>query len=126
MCRIIGFGLRGHLLLLLAQGLAGLAPSLVYSRWVLGDPRLLARIILNGKVQENLSMPPWKAALDDEAIAGVLTFVRRSWGHDADPILPDTVATARADSVTRDQPWTDPDLEELMQTLGPLRRARKQ
>ena len=31
-------------------------------------------------------MPPWKAALNDEAIAGVLTFVRRSWGHDADPV----------------------------------------
>ena len=29
------------------QGLAGLAPSLVYSRWVLGDPRVLARIVLN-------------------------------------------------------------------------------
>jgi glucose/arabinose dehydrogenase/mono/diheme cytochrome c family protein len=101
------------------QGLAGLAPSLLYSRWVLGDPRILARIVLNGKVQENLTMPPWKAALNDEAIAGVLTFVRRSWGHDADPIPVATVAEARAAIATREEPWSDADLVELIQSLGP-------
>jgi mono/diheme cytochrome c family protein len=103
------------------QGLAGLAPSLVYSRWVLGDPRVLARIVLNGKVQENMTMPPWKAALNDEAIAGVLTFVRRSWGHDADPITPAIIAAARADVGTRETPWSDADLEELMQSLPRMR-----
>jgi mono/diheme cytochrome c family protein len=40
------------------QGLAGHAPSFVYSRWMVGDPRVLARIVLNGKVQENMTMPP--------------------------------------------------------------------
>jgi mono/diheme cytochrome c family protein len=100
------------------QGLAGLAPSLVYSRWVLGDPRVLARIVLCGKAQENLTMPPWKAALSDEAIAGVLTFVRRSWGQEADPVTVATVAEARAATAKRDTPWTDADLEELQQSLG--------
>jgi glucose/arabinose dehydrogenase/mono/diheme cytochrome c family protein len=101
------------------QGLAGLAPPLIYSRWVLGDPRVLARIVLNGKVQDNLTMPPWKAALDDRAIAAVLTFVRRSWGHDADPVPVAVVAEARRDTAKREEPWSDPDLEELLQTLGP-------
>ncbi|MEY2880911.1 MAG: hypothetical protein RLZZ15_3291 [Verrucomicrobiota bacterium] len=104
------------------QGLAGLAPSLLYSRWVLGDPRVLARIVLNGKVQANLSMPPWKAALTDEAIAGTLTFIRRSWGHDADPVTPGLVTTAREESAGREEPWSEPDLENLLQTLAPPRR----
>jgi mono/diheme cytochrome c family protein len=104
------------------QGLAGLAPSLVYSRWVLGDPRILARIVLNGKVQENMVMPPWKAALDDESVAGVLTFVRRSWGHDADPVSPVVVTEARKETASRDEPFTDADLEELAQALGPVKK----
>ncbi len=103
------------------QGLAGLAPSLLYSRWVLGDSRVLARIVLCGKVQENLTMPPWKAALNDEAIAGVLTFIRRSWGQDADPVTVATVTEARAETAKRDEPWSDADLQELVQSLGPVR-----
>jgi mono/diheme cytochrome c family protein/glucose/arabinose dehydrogenase len=104
------------------QGLAGLAPSLVYSRWVLGDPRILSRIVLNGKVQENLVMPPWKAALDDENIAAVLTFIRRSWGHQADPVSPASVTEARAATTTRSEPYSDADLQELAQELGPVRK----
>src|SRR6185369_14196106 len=106
------------------QGQPGLAPSLVYSRWVLGDPRVLARIVLNGKIQENLVMPPWKAALDDDSVASVLTFIRRSWGHDADPVTPSVAAEARLATKTRDEPFSDADLEELAQALGPVRRNR--
>jgi mono/diheme cytochrome c family protein len=106
------------------QGQPGLAPSLVYSRWVLGDPRVLARVVLNGKIQENLVMPPWKAALDDEGVASVLTFIRRSWGHDADPVTPPVVAEARLATKSRDEPFSDADLEELVQALGPPPRAR--
>jgi glucose/arabinose dehydrogenase/mono/diheme cytochrome c family protein len=106
------------------QGQAGLAPSLIYSRWVLGDPRVLARIVLNGKIQENLVMPPWKAAFDDESVASVLTFLRRSWGHDADPITPPVVTEARLATKTRDEPFSDADLDELVQALGPLPRQR--
>jgi mono/diheme cytochrome c family protein len=103
------------------QGLAGLAPSLLYSRWVLGDSRVLSRIVLCGKAQENLIMPPWKAALNDEAIAGVLTFIRRSWGQDADPVTVATVTEARAATAKREEPWSDADLEELVQSLGPVK-----
>ncbi|WP_414661082.1 DUF7133 domain-containing protein [Horticoccus sp. 23ND18S-11] len=104
------------------QGLAGLAPSLIYSRWVLGDARILSRIVLNGKVQENLVMPPWKAALNDDGVAAVLTFIRRSWEHDADPVSPAVVAEARAATATRLEPFSDADLHELEQSLGRRRR----
>ncbi len=104
------------------QGQPGLAPSLLYSRWVVGDPRVLARIVLGGKITENLTMPPWKTALNDEAIAGVLTFIRRSWGHEADPVTVDVVATARRETANRQEPWTNADLDELAQSLAPARR----
>lgn len=101
------------------QGLPGLAPSLAESRWVPGDPRILARIVLNGKVQENLVMPPWKMLLTDEAIADALTFIRRSWGNDAEPVSFPIVAEARRETATREQPFSDYDLETLVLTLPP-------
>ncbi len=101
------------------QGLLGLAPSLVNSRWVQDDPRILARIVLNGKAQENLIMPPWKMMLNDGAIAEVLTFVRRSWGNEGDPVTAALVAEARRDTAAREQPLSDYDLETLVLTLPP-------
>lgn len=104
------------------QGLAGLAPSLVYSKWVLGDERLLARIVLNGKVQENLVMPPWKAALDDEKIAAILTYIRRAWGNEADPVPAASVSAVRGALTGREDPFTEADLQEIARTLRPSRR----
>jgi mono/diheme cytochrome c family protein len=100
------------------QGLPGLAPSLLYSKWVLGEPEILARIVLQGKVRENSVMPPWKAALNDEAIASVLTFLRRSWGHGAEPVKPEIVAAARAATARREEPFSDAELELLRETSG--------
>jgi mono/diheme cytochrome c family protein/glucose/arabinose dehydrogenase len=100
------------------QGLAGLAPPLVRSAIALGDPRVLARVVLNGKVRENLVMPPWKAALDDENLAAVLTYVRRAWGHEADPVSPAVVAEARAATADRNEPFSEADLQALVQSLA--------
>jgi glucose/arabinose dehydrogenase/mono/diheme cytochrome c family protein len=106
------------------QGLVGLAPPLVYSRWVLADERVLASIVLNGKSSDVLVMPTLKAALDDEAIANVLTFVRNSWGHAAGAVTPETVARMRTMTASREEPWNDADLAELVQTMGGGRRGR--
>ena len=100
------------------QGLGGIAPSLVHSNRVLGDPRILARIVLNGKMQENLVMPPWKEMLDDENIAAILTFIRRSWGHEAGPVAPEVVREARAATADRREPFSEADLAELTGSLG--------
>ncbi len=104
------------------QGLAGLAPSLVYSKWVLGDARLMARIVLNGKTTENLVMPPWKAALNDETVAALLTFIRRSWENDASAVTPQQVADVRKELAGREEPFTESELQELARTLRPSRR----
>lgn len=106
------------------QGLAGLAPPIVNSRWVLGDDRILARILLCGKVQENMIMPPLKA-LDDEALAGVLTFVRRSFGHEAAPVSPATIREQRAAVAGREEPLSNADLEKLLQEFSGNPAAKK-
>jgi mono/diheme cytochrome c family protein/glucose/arabinose dehydrogenase len=93
-------------------GLKGLAPSLVNSSWVAGDARALARIVLQGKSREGSVMPPL-AALDDESLAGALTFIRRSWGHGFDPVEPAVIARARAETAGRTEPWNDKQLTQF-------------
>lgn len=94
------------------EGLAGLAPQLLYSRYVLGSDRAVIRIVLSGKEREGRVMPPL-ASLDDESIASVLTFVRQSWGHNAPPISPATVTTVRKEIASREEPWTDEELAKF-------------
>lgn len=94
------------------KGMTGLAPALVNSRWVLGKDEVLARIVLHGKEEAPILMPPL-GALDDETIASVLTFVRHSWGHAASAVTPETVAAVRAATKGRDEPWKNEELEAL-------------
>ncbi len=94
------------------EGLAGLAPQLLYSRYVLGAERAVIRIVLSGKEREGRVMPPL-GALDDESIAGVLTYIRQSWGHNASPVSPTTVAEVRKEIAGREEPWTDEELQEF-------------
>jgi len=95
------------------EGLAGLAPQLLYSRYVLGSERAVIRIVLSGKEREGRVMPPL-GSLDDESIAGVLTYVRQSWGHNAPPVAPATVAAVRKEIAGREEPWTDEELGKLV------------
>lgn len=107
------------------QGMPGLAPPLVNSRWALGDERIAARIVLVGKANGNLTMPALRDALNDEAIAAALTYVRNSWGHTAGPVSPDVIAAARAAVAKQTEPFSEADLEALTLELGPPRRPRK-
>jgi mono/diheme cytochrome c family protein/glucose/arabinose dehydrogenase len=92
------------------EGLAGLAPQLLYSKYVLGNEGALIRIVLNGKEKEGLVMPPLVGALDDEAVAAALTYIRQSWGHNAPPVSPESVAKARAAVGKREEPWSEEEL----------------
>ena len=102
------------------QGFANFAPALAGSRWVQGDERILARIVLCGKVQGQYSMPPFRAPFDDEALAAVLTFIRNTWGNAAGPVSPAVLAEVRAATADR-QPmaFTDFELIELAQEYAP-------
>jgi len=110
------------------EGIAGLAPPLAGSDWVNGPPEWLARIILQGmtgpvEVQGQVFdgvMPPHGhlPALDDTTLAGLMTYLRRSWGNRADPVGTETVRAVRADSAHRDTPWTAADLRAISYDRG--------
>jgi mono/diheme cytochrome c family protein/glucose/arabinose dehydrogenase len=97
-------------------GYTGVAPALVGSRWVTGPEEAVIRIVLHGKEGESFGMPPL-AALDDETVAAILTYIRRSWGHGADPVKPEAVADVRAAEAGRDRPWSAGELERLVSHL---------
>jgi mono/diheme cytochrome c family protein len=94
------------------QGMKGLAPALAGSAWVNSSPEAVVRIVLNGKVDQ-LAMPPLGGALDNETVAAILTYVRKSWGNDASPISPDHVESIRRVVANRDEPWSDEELQPL-------------
>jgi mono/diheme cytochrome c family protein len=94
------------------QGQEGLAPSLVGSRWVIGGVDALTRIVLNGKTTGASTMPPLRS-LEDETIAAILTYIRRSWGHASNPISPAQVQAVRTQIEERHEPWTEAELEPM-------------
>jgi mono/diheme cytochrome c family protein len=99
--------------------MAGMAPSLRGSPWLLDDGLTAARIVLFGIegpiVVEgetwDLAMPA--VAGTDAELADALTYVRREWGHAADPVSASTLKELRAAAKGRTQPWTAAELEAL-------------
>lgn len=94
------------------EGMAGLAPPLVGSRWVNGGMDALVRIVLTGKTSGEMTMPPL-GALDDETIANILTYIRRAWGHRSDPVSATQVQWVRGQIENREEAWTDDELEPM-------------
>ncbi|MBI1369020.1 MAG: c-type cytochrome [Planctomycetes bacterium] len=105
------------------KGMAGLAPPLADSPIAEGPPERIARIVLNGlmgpvQVNEeewNLVMPGLRdnPLLDDEKIAAVMTYVRRTWDNDADPVPTKLVQDARKATEGRVEPWTFKELQKI-------------
>lgn len=101
-------------------GLDGLAPPLVDSEWVLGKPEVLSRIVLHGLAGPvkvggrsfNLAMPPLPQ-LTDEDVAGVLTYIRREWEHNASPVETKAVTAVREQNKGRMAMWTEQELKNL-------------
>ncbi|HEX6464844.1 MAG TPA: cytochrome c, partial [Vicinamibacterales bacterium] len=97
------------------RGQEKLAPPLVGSRFALITPDIPARILLNGKEGSIGLMPPIGSALNDEQIADVLTYVRREWGNEGSPVGPALVKRTRDATAARTRPWTDAELNALVQ-----------
>jgi mono/diheme cytochrome c family protein len=99
-------------------GLPNLAPPLAGSEWMSSPPERLARIVLQGLYGAidvngetwNLHMPGFASALEDEGIAGILTFVRRAWGNSASPVEPSIVSETRQQTASRMLAWTPQEL----------------
>jgi len=99
------------------RGLEGLAPPLADSEWVNGDPERIIKVVMHGlrgpiKVK-GLSYSydmPAAGFLSDEQIAGVLTYIRREWDHEASPVPLDLVQKIRAETKGRTDAWTEGEL----------------
>ena len=96
-----------------AAGPSLMAPSLVGSKVALGDPAVMALVIINGIQKEGTEylgmMAPLGAAFDDQKLADVMTFVRNSFDNKA------AAVTAEDAKKYREQ-WKD--------TVGPVSRAK--
>ena len=99
------------------KGLEGLAPPLADSEWVNGDPERIVKVVMHGLrgpikvkgVAYSYDMPA-AGFLSDEQIAGVLTYIRREWDHEASPVPLELVKKIRAETKGRTDAWTEPEL----------------
>ena len=96
------------------RGQERIAPSLVGSTLALAAPEIPARILLNGKEGPVGLMPPVGSVLNDDQIAGVLTYIRREWGQTGTPVDPGQVKVMRTQTATRTRPWTHDELMAMV------------
>ena len=106
-------------------GLPNMFPPLAGSDWLSAPkPDRIIRIVLhgitgpitiNGKPFSTPApmMPPQGAALSDQQIADVLTFVRSSWGNNASAVTPDQVKAIRDAEKARTAMWTEAELLKI-------------
>jgi mono/diheme cytochrome c family protein len=95
-------------------------PPLAGSDWVVGPPNRMIRIPLaglSGAVQVKgetwtLSMPAMGAALPDDDLAAVLSYMRQSWGNKASPITAEQIKAIRAEIGNR-QPFSADELQKI-------------
>jgi mono/diheme cytochrome c family protein len=98
------------------------APPFAGSEWVMGSPNRLIRIPLAGlggpitvhaqQYTFPTSMPAMGAALPEDDLAAVLSYMRSAWGNNAPPITPEEVKAVKTQVGNRSQPFTP---EEVMQ-----------
>ncbi len=77
-----------------SDGKGGIAPPLAGNALVTGDPQKVIHIVkdgLTGAVQVNGknyngTMPAWKGILSNADLAGVITYIRSSWGNKASAV----------------------------------------
>lgn len=108
--KLMEVGKASYLLCGACHGQAGeggpIAPPLAGSEWVTGPVSNLIKIQLRGMIGpitvagKEYDMPGGMAALSyqtDEQIAGVLTFIRNSFGNKASGVTPEQVAALRGE-----------------------------
>jgi mono/diheme cytochrome c family protein len=110
-------------------GAAGgtLAPSLAGSPRVLGDERATVAILLHGLqgevdgVDYGAPMVPMNSYSDAE-LAGVLTYIRNSFGNRAPAVAPEAVAARRTADAAHSNYWTLAELTGQIPALGVPRK----
>lgn len=107
------------------MGLPGMFPALAGSDWANAPkPDRVIRMVLhgfmgpitiNGKPFTTPAplMPPQGAALSDQQIADVLTYVRSSFGNNASAVKPDQVKATREAEKARTAMWTEVEILKI-------------
>ena len=108
------------------EGIIRVYPPLVGSEWVTGDPDRLMKLTLHGvwgkiRVRGEIfepakGVPPMTAIgnfFTDAEIAGVLTYVRNSWGNDASRIHPEDVKRVREETKARQKFYSPEELTKM-------------
>jgi hypothetical protein len=88
---------------------------------VTGSEARLLRVIIGGltgevEVQGEMfkgNMPGWGLLLDDNQIAAIASYIRRSWGNKAPPVQSATVAQVRRATIDRKTPWTAAEIRRI-------------
>jgi mono/diheme cytochrome c family protein/glucose/arabinose dehydrogenase len=101
------------------QGLSASGfPPLAGTKWVTGSEERLIKVVLKGllgpmvvngkEYPGQVPMTPFGSMLNDEEVASVLTYVRKSFGNQASAISPDKVKQVRA-ATEKDPVFYNPD-----------------
>jgi mono/diheme cytochrome c family protein len=99
-------------------GSPGQFPPLDGSEWVNGSVDRLIRIPHNGLAGPvhvkgelwNAAMPNMGAALTDQDLADLLTFIRSNWSNKSGPVKVEDVTRVRKDIGGRAEPWSEAEL----------------
>jgi mono/diheme cytochrome c family protein len=98
-------------------GRPGLAPSLHDGRWTnASSSEAVVRIALHGK-EGTPGYPAPRvplANLTDQQLAGVLTYIRRSFGNNASAVEPVEIGKTRRALSHRVNAWTDAELARIV------------
>jgi mono/diheme cytochrome c family protein len=102
------------------NGVGGAFPPLAGSGWVTGEEDTAIRILLHGlqgRIEVdgrayNNFMPAFGRRLSDNEVAGLLSFIRSSWGNEAEAVSSEDVADLRRQHSGREQPWTVSQLRD--------------
>lgn len=105
------------------QGVRGVFPPLVGTKYVLGNEERLIALVLHGVqgpfevngVMYNGVMPGHGSTLPDEQVSAILNYIRTSWGNEAPEIPVEKVREVRSSFDGRTDPWTE---QELRSTFG--------
>ena len=110
------------------NGVNALGPPLNQSEWVTGDKNKLISIVLFGltgpvKVNGHVYQTPevsgdmpgigYDKDMPNEDIAQLLSFIRKSWRNNADPISTDEVSQRRTKLAGREKAYTEAELKGM-------------
>jgi len=107
-------------------GNVGQAPPLAGSEWVIGGPNRLIRIPqagltgpvkVRGQEWNMTSMLGFAATLNDEQFAGLITYIRNSFGNRAPIVTPEEVQKVRASMKDKTGQYTADELLKLPEVI---------